>query len=79
MVTASSPASAAATKPSRSRSSSSLASQLDTQMEMIVQLKQIYAHLMTQQAHLLTQLATANQLVTSLLGAVDGTRLHPLP
>ena len=48
---------------------------------MIIQLKHINALLMAQQAHLLTQLAAANQLVTSVLGAVDrrDSAFHPLP
>ena len=39
--------------------------QIDTQTDIIVQLKQMNAHLMAQQAILLTQLATANKLITS--------------
>ena len=50
------------TQPCRGRSSA----KLYTQMDMIVQLKQMNVHLMAQQAHLLTQLAAANQLVTSV-------------
>ena len=43
--------------------------QLDTETDILVQLTQMNAHLMAQQAHLSTQLATANQLNISVLGA----------
>ena len=48
-------------------------------MDMIVQLKQMNAYLMAQQAHLLTKVATASQLVTTstVLGAPSGLGFTP--